>query len=86
MDNDNGETLPGLAIDFDRLNVDKMTRMRRRSSTDSGGNEDDAEPFLGETAKKRIECAPLYGVTESHQYEMHESEVWWHHQLQRWRT
>ena len=33
-------------------------------------------------AKKRTSVAH-YGVTESHQYELDESEVWRHHQLQR---
>jgi hypothetical protein len=28
--------------------------------------------------------AKSYGSIESHQYEQEESEIWWHHQLQRY--
>ena len=49
--------------------------------------EDDAErPLLrsGHSTFPKLSMSnEYYGETESHQYEQDESEVWWHHQLQR---
>jgi hypothetical protein len=47
----------------------------------------DEEPLLDsayQTSRRKATSA-FYGVTESHQYELDESEVWRHHQLQRYR-
>jgi hypothetical protein len=50
----------------------------------------DADPFLtGSTSleateRTKAQSGPhLYGGIESHQFDQNESEVWWHHQLQR---
>jgi hypothetical protein len=54
----------------------KLSRRNRNS---------DEEPLL-DTAyqtSRRKAASVFYGVTESHQYELDESEVWRHHQLQR---
>ena len=58
------------------------------SSTSFDG--EDAEPFLENSyqqnaglRKRNQKHVAHYGITESHQYELDESEVWRHHQLQR---
>ena len=61
--------------------------MARRSNTEA--NDGSSERFIDEHDEdEMIEAkAPssfnVYGHTESHQFEQNESEVWWHHQLQR---
>ena len=73
-------------------NVDSfpsLTVVRQRNKAD-----DDSEtPFLGKRSStsattayqvyRRHSSAQFYGETDSHQYEQDESEVWKHHQLQR---
>ena len=54
-------------------------------------SDEDAEAFLQEATNSESDrrvpnekpLTSLYGKPESHQYEQNESEVWWHHQLQR---
>lgn len=64
------------------------------TSNDEISDEEDAlKPFLGYGGDSSSSKAfglfsrrarkAFYGVTESHQYEQDESEVWKHHQLQR---
>eukprot|EP01038_Epipyxis_sp_PR26KG_P004229 gene4229-6005_t len=53
--------------------------------------EDESVPFLDDDSvishsyqsSRRTIASSYYGETESQQYEQDESEVWWHHQLQR---
>lgn len=61
--------------------------LTRRSATDA--SDGSSERFLDEHNEAEVfeAKAPssynVYGPTESHQFEQNESEVWWHHQLQR---
>eukprot|EP01032_Pedospumella_encystans_P012074 gene12074-13992_t len=61
--------------------------MAIRSNTET--NDGSSERFIGEhdedemTEAKAPSSFNVYGHTESHQFEQNESEVWWHHQLQR---
>lgn len=57
----------------------------------SNKSDDSETPFLGKRSTsssyqvyRRHSSAQFYGETDSHQYEQDESEVWKHHQLQRW--
>jgi hypothetical protein len=58
---------------------ERSFEMSRRSTTEST----DASPFMGEDVARKVPAVTSYGPTESHQFDIHESEVWWHHQLQR---
>lgn len=61
--------------------------MARRSTTESSDGSNDR--FIEEVATEVDEAKlpsvyNVYGHTESHQFDQNESEVWWHHQLQRY--
>jgi hypothetical protein len=51
--------------------------------------EDADKPFIHDRpqaangATRRATLPLVYGPIESHQFEQNESEVWWHHQMQR---
>ena len=68
-------------------NGDRSIELSRRSTTES--TDGSTTPFLEEEdtrVKERVKVHTGdsdYGPTESHQFDQNESEVWWHHQLQR---
>jgi chromosome condensin MukBEF ATPase and DNA-binding subunit MukB len=60
--------------------------LRRDSSAESLDESSPTQPFISQHTKESSLIEPVpsqYGQTESHQFEQNESEVWWHHQLQR---
>lgn len=65
--------------------AERSMELARRSTTES--TDGSSDPFLTEPSPaercKKPQPSVVYGSTESHQFEQNESEVWWHHQLQR---
>lgn len=61
----------------------QMTHTRNGDGTNNSKTEPDSvmNSYKPITTNK---SPALYNGTESHQYEPDESEVWWHHQLQRY--
>lgn len=61
---------------------EKHSAYRRHVEQQHGGYS--SSPYnMHHQLKDRKKKNPSYGNTESHQYEQEESEIWWHHQLQR---
>jgi hypothetical protein len=74
-------------------NADDSTRLRKnrrrrrgrdgKNGSGSGGSGNDSQVGRHKLLRKDGSQS-VYGITESHQYEGDESEVWKHHQLQRY--
>jgi len=66
--------------------TERGMELSRRSTTETSDGSTDRfiEEVQSDVDEAKVPTSfKIYGHTESHQFEQNESEVWWHHQLQR---